>query len=494
MSQAAIALNRFGLGARPDEPLPDDPRGWLESQFAHFEARPAAFAATPSRRDVAQQLADYYEATRARRARPAAAVAPAPPTPDGLPAMAAANLAGSPDETRKFIQGEARAAYLSLVEARVASALTTPAPFAERLVHFWANHFAISIDKLPVIGLGGLLEVEAIRPHLTGRFADMLLAVEQHPAMLLYLDQAQSIGPNSPTGTFLANRPNARRRPGLNENLAREILELHTLGVHGGYSQADVTEFARALTGWTVAGISQAPAARRIGLDGPAGDFAFAEPLHEPGTRSIVGRRYGQPGEGQARAVLADLAAHPATATHLATKLARHFAGDDPPRALVDRLSAAYLRSQGDLPTMYRVLIASPETWNPAPLRFKSPWDWSISAARAVGSRQIPGRMAAGLLTQLGQEVWKPGSPAGWDDLDATWAGPDALVRRVEAADRIAARAGTGLDARQLDPRALADRVLPGSISPATQAAVARAESPAQGLALLLASPEFLRR
>ncbi|MBU6268282.1 MAG: DUF1800 family protein [Sphingomonadales bacterium] len=486
MTPQAIALNRFGLGARADEPAPADPHGWLHAQLARFDPHPVAFAAIPTRRAIAQQLSDYYEAQRAKPRTPAPPPATEPamaPLPPGSP------LSGLPDETRKFIQGQARTAYLSLVEARVASALTTPSPFAERLVHFWANHFAISIDKLPVIGLGGLLEIEAIRPNLNGRFLDMLLAVEQHPAMLLYLDQAQSLGPQSPAGQFLSQRRNAPRRAGLNENLAREILELHTLGVHGGYTQADVTEFARALTGWTVNGISQAPAAKRIGLDGPAGDFAFAPALHEPGTRSIVGKSYAQPGEAQARAVLADLAAHPATAAHLATKLARHFAGDDPPRALVQRLTHAYLHSGGDLPTLHRALVDSPELWVAAPLKFKSPWDWSLSAARAVGASQLPGRTAAGLLTELGQPIWKPGSPAGWDDLDATWAGPDALVRRVDATTRIAARA-----APQTDPRQLAERVLPGSVGPATAQAIARAESPAQGLSLLLASPEFLRR
>ena len=158
--------------------------------------------------------------------------------------------------------------------ARLSSALTTTSPFVERLVHFWANHFAVSADKLPVVGLAGLLEFEAIRPHVLGRFSDMLLAVEQHPAMLIYLDQAQSIGPDSQAGRFIAARQGKQR--GLNENLAREIMELHTLGVRTGYSQADVTEFARALTGWTVSGLGRGPAARLLG-NAPPGQFEFAE-------------------------------------------------------------------------------------------------------------------------------------------------------------------------------------------------------------------------
>jgi uncharacterized protein (DUF1800 family) len=313
----------------------------------------------------------------------------------------------------------------------------------------------------------------------------MLLAVEQHPAMLVYLDQAQSIGPNSQAGQFIALRGGKQR--GLNENLAREIMELHTLGVRTGYSQADVTEFARALTGWTVGGLGRGPAARLIG--GQSGAFQFAAMLHEPGARTIIGKKYDQAGEAQARAVLLDLAGSPATAKHLSTKLARHFAGDDPPPALVDRLTKAYLASGGDLPTVYRALINSPEAWAPQPLKFKNPWEWSVSALRAIGSTSLEPQTAAGVLKQLGQPTWQPGSPAGWDDIAASWAGPDALVRRVEIAQRIADKAGSAIDAR-----ALAEKIFPQSLSQSTRTAIARAESPAEGLALLLVSPEFVRR
>jgi uncharacterized protein (DUF1800 family) len=202
-----------------------------------------------------------------------------------------------------------------------------------------------------------------------------------------------------------------------------------------------------------------------------------------------MGKRYAQQGEAQARAVLLDLAASPATAKHISTKLARHFAGDDPPPALVARLTKAYLASGGDLPAVYRALIESPEPWAPKPLKFKNPWEWSVSALRAVGSRELDPKMAAGVLRQLGQPTWQPGSPAGWDDIAASWAGPDALVRRVEVAQRIADKAGSSVDAR-----ALAERLYPGSLGEGTRTAIARAESPAEGLALLLVSPEFVRR
>jgi uncharacterized protein (DUF1800 family) len=518
-TDASIALNRFGLGARPDESISDNPKAWLKHQIEAFDPKPAAIAAVPPRAKVAGELADFYEQQRqlrqmglGRRQQQQGATAP---MPQGQPGMipgapqdmamgSAATVAppGTPEpgakpgaddplkDARRFVGHQVRDDYAAAVGARVNAALSSTAPFADRLTHFWANHFAVSADKLQVIGLSGLLEFEAIRPNLTRTFGDMLNAVERHPAMLLYLDQAVSVGPNSTAGRFAARRPRANgRKLGLNENLAREIMELHTLGVRSGYTQADVTEFARALTGWSVAGIGRGPGARMAGTDGTPGDFVFAERLHEPGERTIIGRKYGQEGEKQAQAVLDTLATSPATAQHIATKLARHFAGDTPPPALVQRLQASFVKTGGDLPSLYRVLIDSPECWVPQPVKFKSPWEWTVSAYRALGMKQVQPLAAVGLLNQLGQPTWKPGSPAGYDDIAASWAGPDALVRRVEASERFATRAGA-----QIDARALAPRLFPAMLTPATEQALARAESPGQALALLLVSPEMLRR
>jgi uncharacterized protein (DUF1800 family) len=481
MLASTIALNRFGLGARPDNPQPADPKRWLLQQLDRFEVRPQPLTQVPTRAAVVDQLAQYLDAQRvaaqAERKPLQASMSTAP--------MPQPNATKQPDPLKRYLRQSIRDDYVTMNAARVDAALTSGTPFVERLVHFWANHFSVSVDKLPVIGLAGLLEFEAVRPHVLGKFSDMLLAVEQHPAMLLYLDQAQSIGPDSPAGERIAMRGGKQR--GLNENLAREIMELHTLGVRTGYSQVDVTEFARALTGWMVSGIGRGPAARMIG--GAPGQFQFAAMLHEPGARMIVGKRYDQAGEQQARAVLLDLAASPATARHLSTKLARHFAGDDPSPALIDRLSKAYLASGGDLPTIYRALIESPEPWAARPLKFKTPWEWTVSASRAVGLKSLEAGPATGLLKQLGQPTWQPGSPAGWDDIAASWAGPDALVRRVEVAQRFGDRAASSVDAR-----ALAEKLFPDSLSDATRTAIARAESPAEGLALLLVSPEFVRR
>lgn len=473
-SETAIARNRFGLGARPTETSHANPKSWLKDQLGAYDPAPPALAGQPSRAVIAAGFREYQLDRKNRReAKQDAAKAQ-----DDMAAI-------DPAKIEKVVNN-LRVQYVAAADARVNAALATDTGFAERLVHFWANHFAVSADKLTVIGLSGTLEFEAIRPHVLGTFRDMLIAVEQHPAMLLYLDQAVSVGPNSPLGLRIAARGN--RKVGLNENLAREILELHTLGVRTGYTQADVTEFARAMTGWTIAGIGRGPGAAAAGTDGLPGDFVFAVPLHEPGDRTIMGKRYPAGGVEQARAVLSDVAISPATATHIATKLARHFAGDTPPPAMVARLQAAFLNSGGDLPTVYRALIASPEAWVEQPVKFKTPWEWTISSMRALNVKTVDPQVMVGLLNQLGQPTWKPGQPVGYDDIAASWAGPDAVLRRVEAAERFAARAAS------VDARALAPKVLPGSVSPATQTALANCESPAQALALLLVAPEFMRR
>ena len=485
MVDLAFAENRFGLGPRGDAAAgaAGDPRGWAAAQLRGTQPQ---LAGVPSRREVAEGLADYLQIQREAKmdARDAAPAPAAMMTKADMPKDGAAKVKKEVSPEVKAARREGRDTYARMVGARVNAALTSDTPFLERMSHFWSNHFAVSAQKQTTVGFAGLLEMEAIRPHVNGRFGDMLLSVERHPAMLFYLDQAQSIGPNSAFGQRAAARGNNR---GLNENLAREILELHTLGVRTGYAQADVTEFARALTGWTVAGIARGPGGRFA--TGEPGDFAFVDLLHEPGARTIIGRRYAEGGVGQARAVLEMLGSHPATARHIATKLARHFAADDPPPAMVARLEQAFLKSGGDLPTVYRALIDSPEAWDPASVKFRSPWDWTIASLRAVGTRELQPMVAVATLRELGQPGWMPPSPAGWDDDAASWAGPDALVRRVEAAQRIALRAGDAADARSLAPT-----LLGGRLSDKTKTAIARAESPTTGLALLLASPEMLRR
>lgn len=479
MSERSIALNRFGLGARLGDPeirgSAGAAREWLMGQLTSYDPQPAPIRQAANSAAILSDLAAYQDQAReVRKARPRQDGSVPPASAEDAPEEDVVALA-----LRQRRRGALRAHYVDAVNARVVAALETPSPFVERMVHFWANHFAVSADKLTVSPLAGALEFEAIRPHVMGSFGDMLKAAERHPAMLLYLDQADSIGPDSSFG----QRPRvAARNRGLNENLAREILELHTLGVRTGYSQQDVTELARALTGWTVPGIG-----RRIGARDVTGGSAFLPELHEPGTRTVLGKTYNQEGGAQVDAVLDDLARAPATARHVAVKLARHFAGDTPPPAMVARLEQAFLRSGGDLPTIYEAVISSPEAWTPEPVKFRSPWEWSLAALRALGPH-MDRRTVIGLQEQLGQRVWRPGQPSGFDDTTATWAGPDAVMRRVEAAERLAQRTG------EADARELAERLFPGSVSPATSEALQRAESPGQALALLLVAPEMMRR
>lgn len=455
MNASAIALNRFGLGVRSTEHLPAEPQRWLLSQLDSYESLPAPWRSLPR---TAAHVEMWLAQQRAVRQAPE----------------------GQRSGIRETYLRKGREDYVAGVGARAGSALQTDTPFVERLVHFWSNHFAVSVDKLAVIGLAGAFEADAIRPHVLGRFEDMLLAVVRHPTMLLYLDQAQSIGPNSVAELRAQGRGRQRGR-GLNENLAREIMELHTLGVRSGYTQDDVTEFARALTGWTLPGEDTRDAA--------TGTFRFVNALHEPGARTVLGRSYPDDGEQQARAILHDLASAPTTAQHIARKLARHFVADEPPASLVRHLADTFSRTGGDLPSVYRELVGAQEAWGPALTKFKSPWEWSVSGLRAVGRQEIPPAQLVNLMNQLGQPVWRPGSPAGYDDVAGAWAAPDALLRRTEAAQRLATQTGNTIDARQLAPR-----ILPGSLSEATASAIARAESGGTALALLLVSPEFLRR
>ncbi len=477
MAVQYLAANRFGLGRRWDDPAPGDPKAELIRQLGAFDPRPAPIAALAGRETIAAAYMDYREDRQAMRKEAA----------DSLPMSD--DEKGMDPEIRKLFRSEIRRHYVDAASARLVNAVATPTPFPERLTHFWANHFAVSADKLPVIGFTGNYEFEAIRPNIMGKFADLLIAAVRHPAMLLYLDQAQSFGPESPISERARSR-GRKQTPGLNENLAREILELHTLGVRTGYTQADVTSFAKALTGLTVAGLGRGAGQRLMPADARPGETVFIAPLHEPGAQTILGKRYDQAGGKQAEAVLRDLAAHPATATHIATKLARHFSGDTPPPALVERLAADFRKTGGDLPSLYRTLVNSPEPWAEGPAMFKSPWDWTVSTMRALklpalGEKQnVPA-----IFTQLGQPVWRPGSPAGYDDVVATWAGSAALMQRVELASRIAGRLGDRADARKLAPLILADALTPDAAQ-----ALSRADSPGQGLAMLLASPAFLRR
>jgi uncharacterized protein (DUF1800 family) len=335
--ESAIAANRFGLGARAGElaAIGGNGRDWLRAQLL---GGPPLVAA-PQLRSSAEILGQALELRREMQGARKVAVS--------TNTAADAAAADAAQRVQQRLPQFLKPIYTTEVTARFAQAVTSERPFLERLAQFWANHFAVSVDKQFLAGLAGSFEREAIRPYMLGQFHDMLLAVETHPAMLLYLDNYLSVGPNSPAALRAQGRQ-AQRRVGINENLAREILELHTLGVGGGYTQRDVTTFAEVLTGWSVGGEGEGRFA-----SGPPGQFVFRSELHEPGTKVVLGERYADDGFGQGARVLRDLAHQRATANFIATKLARHFIADDPPPNAVARIASAFSASGGNLPAVY---------------------------------------------------------------------------------------------------------------------------------------------
>ncbi|OYX33209.1 MAG: hypothetical protein B7Y99_07545 [Caulobacterales bacterium 32-69-10] len=476
--QAAIAVTRFGLGARPGEiaAVRADPRGWLKQQIRRQGAdQPQGpDGPLPSMRESYQIVADYKaglksisEASRARGRRSLATV-----RESGM----AATQTGAPREdirARREAIRPLRLAVASEMLSRVQLAAATTEGFRERWTLFWANHFTVSRKSVLMTASVGPFEREAIRPHVFGRFGDLVAATSRHPAMLLYLDQARSVGPQSAIGRL--------RKAGLNENLAREILELHTVGVDGGYTQADVTELARALTGWTMGGANAG--ARTY-------SYLYRADLHEPGPRRVMGRNYREGGDDQATAILADLAAHPSAARHLARKLAIHFVSDEPPPALVSRLEATWTRSGGDLSAVANALIEDPEAWVAPAAKLKTPYEFLVSSYRAADAVPAdPNREVEVPLRTLGQRPFSAPQPDGWSDLASDWAAPDALVKRLSWSRGFARRFSP-----QGAPVEAARAVLGARLTSRTATALARAESRDEAFALFLMSPEFQRR
>jgi uncharacterized protein (DUF1800 family) len=468
---AALALHRFGLGPRAGSiaAIASDPRAAL---IAELERPGAGQIVNPELMSAVQASRAAFEARAARQAQritserskkeserlvamgmgeEMAAVAKAP---DAAPAQAAPTVE--------------RQIFLTEVRARLDASVDADLGFVERLVWFWSNHFCVSGDTVPNM-LGGY-EREAIRPHVLGRFVDMLLAAESHPAMLVYLSNAASIGPNSVAGI--------NRTRGLNENLAREILELHTLGVRTGYSQEDVTRFANVLTGWSLKDIATDPE--------HGAEFIFNPRMHEPGAQQVLGKIYQDAGIEQGRQVLMDLARHPATATHIATKLARHFVADVPPPALVDRLAQTFRETDGDLKELAKTLVAAPEAWSAPREKLKRPSEWVIGMLRATGMRGNAERFPRAQAL-MGEPMWRPPAPKGFAEDEASWI--DGMGLRLDVANNFAERV-----AEKVEPGAALATALGPLASPETRQAMARAETRPQALVLLFMSPEFQRR
>ncbi len=513
-SQAAlVALNRFGFGARGGASgdlvnAASDPRGFVKAELNRPSGVLLEVPGLLSTPELGKAVFDYQfgiqqaRATAKSNAQAAAAEGPPPQPPadaqqrnlslgsiakDIEPAMqptnknnaAAAmapaeamqpNTAKPPPQQLNIIQKTYRAEAL----ARLQRATIADCGFAERLVTFWSNHFCISANKGGLARMwAGSFEREAIRPHVLGRFGDMLKAVEQHPAMLFFLDNQQSLGPDSRAGQ--------NRKRGLNENLAREIMELHTLGVGGGYSQDDVTSLARIITGWTYAG--------RQGQLGPPGSFVFNANAHQPGAQRLLGKVYENTGIGQGEAALADIARHPSTAKFIATKFARHFVADDPPPALVARLQEVFRKSDGDLKALTMALLDSDEAWAAPLTKVRSPYEFLVATGRLLARiPEDPNRYLGG-LNVLGQALWSPAGPNGFPDTNAAWAAPEGMKLRLDISAQLASRLGDSIDPRDLLEVAAAD-----AASAETRRTIERAESRQQALALLLMSPEFQRR
>jgi uncharacterized protein (DUF1800 family) len=476
-AEATLALHRFGLGPRAGsvEAIASDPRGALIAELDRAGAGTIAQHTLMTSGEATRAAFRFQEAQRAarqaqRETRAAAAesngelAANAPAAPATTPAQRPA-----PPPPANQAGPAPQQIYLDEAKARFATALGAEIGFSERLVWFWSNHFCVSADKGPVRSVCGAYEREAIRPHVVGRFAEMLQAVETHPAMLLYLDNARSVGPDSAAG----------RSRGLNENLAREILELHTLGVRTVYSQADVTSFAKIITGWSVIPVRQDTV--------HGGEFTFNPRMHEPGAQTLIGKSYADAGFDQGRHALATLARHPATAKHIAVKLARHFVADDPPLALIERLTKRFLDTDGDLKEMAKSLVAAPEAWASPRQKLKHPGEWIVAALRATGVNPADVRPVMQAQNLLGEPLWRPPAPNGFADDDGTWL--DGLAQRLDVANQFARMFGG-----EVDPKAVFEETLAPIASADTRQTIARAESRPQALALLLMAPEFQRR
>jgi uncharacterized protein (DUF1800 family) len=526
-ADALHVLNRLAFGPAPGDLERVARMGvpaWIAEQMNPERlALPALLAdrlaslRTPheSQRELVQGYREMLkQAKEAKQAEPASPDGKKPHTEEGA-------------ERRRQVAAVA----LEAGQERLLQALNSPRQLEEVLVDFWFNHFNVYQGK----GLDRVLvesyEREAIRPNVLGRFRTMLGATAKHPAMLFYLDNWLSVAPGyQPPRRFAGGGGGAGKASGLNENYARELMELHTLGVDGGYTQQDVTELARILTGWTMR--PQQGRRRRFapGIDADAGSngdsiFGFDPARHDNGTKTWLGQRIAPAGQSEGEFALDVLARHPATARHIAFKLARRFAADAPPPALVDHLAQRFLASDGDLRALLQALVDSPEFRDPQPAKFKTPYQFVLSSVRATGIVTTNVKPLMAQLAQLGQPLYGCPTPDGWHDTEADWLNPNAITQRVNFATALASgklplqrvdepdapAGGTGLKAmeRQTDKALARDQPAQGSTPPVdadallatlgpaisgrTRVAVAAAQ-PALRAALVLGSPDFMRR
>ena len=455
-----LADIRFGCGLSPYIPPPADAEALIGSLTAPDGA--AERHEVEDFETFMARMIDYNEQLRIRRKT------------RGTPEAEAAT------KQIRVLNKHARIAQMTWMAQQMARRTTTATPFRERLAGFWADHFTV-VGKAGLTRRGASPYVEsAIRPHLAGKFETLLIAAVTHPMMVIYLDQRNSMGPNSPR----ALKRDAAS--GLNENLAREILELHTMGPDGPYTQTDVRELAELLTGLTM----QVPAGRK-----------FRRDYAEPGAETVLGKTYGgDPAKfTDIWHALEDIARHPATARHLARKLARHFVSDTPDPALVTAIETALLDSEMDLTQAYRAMVTHPAAWSTERPNVKRPFEFVSSELRALA---MPPKLLLGLderrfkqriqrpMVLMGHAWERPDGPDGLEEADDAWITPQGLAARLQWAVSMPQVLMPG---KLPDPRIFVKQALADRATPAVHFAAKAAESRADGVGLVLASPAFQR-
>jgi uncharacterized protein (DUF1800 family) len=462
-------VRREGLAAYIDRQLNPDriPDDRVQARLARFPTL------TKSTRELAQ---DYFIPALMQRRRQQRA---APSTPgEQEPDMA--GRMRSPEQVA--VMRAERSVLAELSQQKIIRAAYSERQLQEVLADFWFNHFNVFAGKGPTRIYLTEYERDAIRPHVLGRFRDLLGATARSPAMLFYLDNWQSAAPGAASN----------RRRGLNENYARELMELHTLGVDGGYTQKDVQEIARAFTGWTIDAPRQ------------GGAFRFDPRIHDNGAKVVLGHRIrAGGGRSDGEQVLDILAAHPSTARFIATKLARRFVADDPPADLVRRAAARFTATRGDIREVVRTVVTSPEFFAPAAYRAKvrTPFEFVVSAVRATGAETTGALPLVPALRDLGMPLYGCQPPTGYADRAEAWVNTGALLNRMNFAVSLTAGTLRGVRPaaeRDSDANAAAENLiagaLAGDVSSSTRATVARASTASQAIALVIGSPEFQKK
>lgn len=453
-TKAFLASHRFGLGPRPGEidTISPDPRRWVVEQIG-----PSPLPAELRDLDTTRERLEQFYQQKDIQA-----------------------------------QGGGRHVFRERVFPEIATCfqlrVNTERPLIERMVAFWSNHFTIGVGRARAAVLAPIFQREAIRPHVFGRFEELLFAAVTHPAMLDYLDNVRSVGSRSRLGV--------RRGLSLNENLAREVLELHTLGVDGGYTQPDIENLAAVLSGWGVYDPrleARRPRFERLMQGEPVsvdvGSATFYHFAHEPGPKTLLGKRYAENGPDELRSALRDIASHPSTARFIATKMARHFVADEPPAPVIKKLVGVYQNTRGDLAALTKALVSTDRAWSMPWAKAKTPQDYVVSSLRVTGMRSVASIQLGESLTQMGQTPFGAPSPQGWADTASVWLTPGSLMRRVEWAQGLARQL-----AGSINPNTLLQDALGPLASAATRRLVSRAASPGDAIAFVLASRELQRR